>query len=121
MSPTSTAGPAREAPRQTPVSADVLRLFRDAVINRLQAGGRRNGRAVRMWPHALGRRGGELFVLGFMLTAGEPQASRWEWIPLAEVDQPWSGAGIWIGSPRGYRPPSDFLDVVIADAEDGEP
>jgi hypothetical protein len=115
----STAGPASiDSPIAAAATPSTLQLITDAVGAGRQLCGRRSGRPLRLWPHALGMRAGAPYVLGFILEAGEQGVSRWEWIPVAEVEAPWSQEGIWIGSPRAYRPSTGFLDVVLAECDD---
>lgn len=106
-----------DQPRPDSVSPEVVQIVKYAVKAQEQLWGRYRGRVQRMWPHALGWRGGRLYVLGFFLDAREPTVSRWEWLPLSELSEPRTQPGVWIGSPRTCRPSSDFLDRVLVECD----
>jgi len=115
--PTTASPRAAERGPGESVTAEAVQIVKHAVKAQEQLWARYRGRTRRMWPHALGWRQGRLYALALFLDNSEPGVSRWDWVPLEELGEPRAQPGVWIGSPRGARPSSRFLEQVLVECD----
>ncbi len=70
-------------------------------------------------PHALGRRGGDWYVLtfGYFDTSpGSFTAGSWRWLRLTDLRRVDVKGDFWLSAPPASRPPLRFLDEIVAEA-----
>jgi hypothetical protein len=71
-------------------------------------------------PHALGRRGGDWYVLTFGYFDTSPgtfTSGSWRWLRVADLSRVEIKGDFWLSAPPASRPSLRFLDEVVAEVE----
>lgn len=117
----ATARRRAQAVAETP---EAMRVFVRAIRERRPLLASHRGELLLVCPHAVGRRGRDWFVLAFGYFDSRPGAftsGSWRWLPTAELGDVELKGDFWLSTPPASRPSLQFLDEVMAQADEHSP